>query len=78
MSTPTSAGAQSAMEKLFGTSTQLGLLYSELQAPLPAKYQTAQANAYKELIKYMDAINALTSGKELPQRRPLRPSSRHE
>lgn len=66
LSTPTSPGAQAAMDKLFGTSTLVGLLYTELQAPLPAKYQTAQANAYKELIQYMDAINALTSGVQLP------------
>lgn len=66
VSTPASSAAQTALGKLFGASGQLGLLYSELQAPLPAKYQTAQTNAYKELMRYMDAVNALESGKELP------------
>jgi uncharacterized sulfatase len=67
LSTPTSQAAQTALGKLFGASGQLGLLYSELQAPVPDKYKTAQTNAYRELMRYMDAVNAMTSGKELPR-----------
>lgn len=66
LSTPGSTAAQTALGKLFGASGQLGLLYSELQAPLPGKYRTAQTNAYQELVQYMNRVNAMTSGKELP------------
>jgi len=67
LSTPTSAGAQTALQKLFGGGGQLGLLYSELQAPLPTQaLQDAQTRAYHELMKYMDEVNALASGKQLP------------
>jgi len=67
LSTPTSAGAQTALQKLFGGGGQLGLLYSELQAPLPTQaLQDAQTRAYHELMKYMDEVNALASGKSLP------------
>jgi len=67
LSTPSSSGAQAALQKLFGGSGQLGLLYSELQAPLPNQaLQDAQTRAYHELMRYMDEVNALESGKELP------------
>jgi uncharacterized sulfatase len=67
-STPTSSAAQTAMGKLFGASGQLGLLYSELQAPLPNKVlQDAQTHAYHELMRYMDTVNALESGIEPPK-----------
>ena len=68
LSTPASSGAQSALQKLFGGSGQLGLLYSELQAPLPTQVlQDAQTRAYHELMRYMDTVNGLESGKELPK-----------
>lgn len=68
LSTPTSSGAQSALQKLFGGSGQLGLLYSELQAPLPNQVmRDAQTRAYHELMRYMDTVNGLESGKELPK-----------
>ena len=68
LSTPASSGAQSALQKLFGGSGQLGLLYSELQAPLPNQVmQDAQTHAYHELMRYMDTVNGLESGKELPK-----------
>lgn len=68
LSTPTSSAAQSAFQKLFGGSGQLGLLYSELQAPLPTQaLQDAQTRAYHELMRYMDTVNGLESGKSLPQ-----------
>jgi uncharacterized sulfatase len=67
-STPTSSAAQTALGKLFGASGQLGLVYSELQAPLPNKaLQDAQTHAYHELMRYMDTVNALESGIEPPK-----------
>jgi len=68
ISTSGSPAAQTALGKLFGASGQLGLLYSELQAPLPNKVlQDAQTHAYHELMRYMDTVNALEAGVELPQ-----------
>jgi len=61
-SSPTSSDAQTAFNKLFGTGSQLGLLYSELQAPLPEKYKPAQIHAYRELVRYMNEANALAAG----------------
>jgi hypothetical protein len=47
-----------AMATLFGGS-QWGLLYSELQARLPDKYQPAQTLAYQQLIEYMKVVNEM-------------------
>jgi len=67
-STAGSPAAQTALGKLFGASGQLGLLYSELQAPLPNKVlQDAQTHAYHELMRYMEIVNAKSLGLELPQ-----------
>ena len=66
-STPSSTAAQTAVGTLFGAGGKLGLLYSELQAPLPNKaLQDAQTQAYHELMRYMDTVNALEAGVELP------------
>jgi uncharacterized sulfatase len=59
ISTPDSPEAQAALDDLFGgVSEILPLLSSELQKPLPATYQEAQADAYKELREYMVIADA--------------------
>lgn len=60
VSTPTSSGAQTALNNLFGGS-QWGLLFSEVQAPLPEQYRAAQTKAYQELLHYMDLVNHLAN-----------------
>jgi len=53
---------QSALGKLFGTGSELGLLYSELQAPLPTQaLRDAQTFAYKALLDYEELLNKMTS-----------------
>jgi len=49
---------QTALATLFGGS-QFGLLYSELQARLPDKYQPAQTTAYQQLVEYMKLVNEM-------------------
>jgi len=65
-STPDSAEAQVALKTLFGDPTNeiLGLLGSELQLPLPAKYQDAQRRAYQKLLTYMQFVNETALGSE--------------
>lgn len=51
--------AQAALDDLFGGISEiLPLLSSELQKPLPATYQQAQADSYEELRKYMRLADA--------------------
>ena len=63
-STYNSAEAQAALGILFGGPVIeiLGLIGTELQAPLPAKYQEAQRRAYHKLQSYMRFVNETSGG----------------
>lgn len=53
---------QTALGQLFGTGSEIGRLYSELQAPLPNEVlQAAQTSAYDALRAYEELLNKMTS-----------------
>jgi uncharacterized sulfatase len=63
ISTADTSAGRTAVSTLFGTSTNPGLLSTELQAPLPNQtLRDAQTLAYHELQDYMQLVNELAAG----------------